>query len=128
MVGLDVSLFLDNSVSDQSLLSVVLSSLGGNSLFGLLSGVLVSDGILSNGDSLMSVLVSVVSSAHSVDTRSFNLFVLLLRVVRSGLDGSIGSVVSLPGGSDLGQSSSVGSDQSGDLSNVLLVFFDLTLD
>ena len=108
LVGLDVSLLLDNSISNESLLSGVLSGLLLNSLLSLLSGMLVSNGILSNGDSLMSVLVSVVSSADSVNASSLNLLVLLEGVVRSSLDGSVGSVVGLPGGVDLGQSSFVG--------------------
>jgi hypothetical protein len=128
LVLLDVSLLLNNSVSDQSLLSVILSSLCLNSLLSLVGGMLVSDGILSNGDSLVSVLVSVVSSANSVNASSLDLLVLLEGVVRSSLDGSVGSVVGLPGGSDCGQSLSVGADSRGNFSDVLLVLLDLTLD
>lgn len=77
----DVSLLLDNSVSNESLLSIVLGGLLTNSLLGLGSGMLVSDGILSNGDSSVFMLMSVISSAHSVDASSLNLLVLLHGVV-----------------------------------------------
>ena len=77
----DVSLLLDNSVSNESLLSIVLGGLLTNSLLGLSSGMLVSDGILSNGDSSVLMLMSVISSAHSVDASSLNLLVLLQGVV-----------------------------------------------
>jgi hypothetical protein len=77
----DVSLLLNNSVSNESLLSIVLGGLLTNSLLGLGGGMLVSDGILSNGDSSVLMLMSVISSAHSVDASSLNLLVLLLGVV-----------------------------------------------
>jgi hypothetical protein len=108
LVSLDVSLLFDNSISNKSLLSGVLSGLLLNSLLSLVGGMSVSNGILSNGDSLMSVLVSVVSSSDSVNASSLNLLVSLEGVVRSSLDGSVGSVVGLPGGGDLGQSGFVG--------------------
>jgi len=77
----NVSLLLDNSVSNESLLSIVLGGLLTNSLLGLSSGMLVSDGILSNGDSSVLMLMSVISSAYSVDASSLNLLVLLHGVV-----------------------------------------------
>ena len=128
LVGLDVSLFLDNSVSDDGLLSGVLSGLLSNSGLGLTGGMLVSDSILSDGDGLVFVLMSVVSSANSVDTGSLNFLVLLKRVVRSSLNGSVGSVVGLPFGNECSVSSFVSGDQSSDFSDVLLVFLDLGLD
>jgi len=128
LVSLDVSLLLDNSVSNNGLLSVVLFSLLLNSDLGLVGSVLMSNGILSNGDSSVFVLVSVVSSANSVDASSLNLLIFLKGVVRSSLNGGVGSVVCLPGGSDLGQSGGVGGDARGDISDVLLVLLDLTLD
>lgn len=124
----DVSLLLDNSVSNKSLLSIVLSGLLTNSLLGLLSGMLVSDGILSNGDSSVLMLMSVISSAHSVDASSLNFLVLLQGVVRSSLSGSVLGIVSLPLFLDLGQGRSVSSNQSGNISNVLLILLDFTLD
>ena len=77
----NVSLLLDNSVSNESLLSIVLGGLLTNSLLGLSSGMLVSNGILSNGDSSVLMLMSVISSAYSVDASSLNLLVLLHGVV-----------------------------------------------
>ena len=127
LVSLDVSLLLDNSISNKSLLSGVLSGLLLNSLLSLMGGMSVSNGILSNGDSLMSVLVSVVSSSDSVNASSLNLLVSLKGVVRSSLDGSVGSVVGLPGGGDLGQSGFVGCDSRGNLRDVLLILLDLAL-
>jgi hypothetical protein len=96
LVGLDVSLFFDNSISNETLLSGVLTGLLSNSVLSLVGGMLVSNSILSNSDSLMSMLVSMVSSADSVNTSSLNLLVSLEGVVRSSLDGSVGSVVGSP--------------------------------
>lgn len=62
-------------------MSIVLGGLLTNSLLGLGRGMLVSDCILSNGDSSVLMLMSVISSAHSVDASSLNLLVLLLGVV-----------------------------------------------
>lgn len=128
LVGLNVSLFLNNSISDNSLLSIVLRRLLSNSGLGCTSSMLVSDSILSDRDGLVFVLMSVVSSANSVDASSLNFLILLKRVVRCGLNGSVGSIVGLPFGNEGGIRSFVSGDQSSNFSDILLVFLDLGLD
>lgn len=128
LVGLNVSLFLDNSVSDNSLLSIVLRRLLSNSGLGCSSSMLVSDSILSDRDGFVFVLMSVVSSANSVDASSLNFLILLKRVVRCGLNGSVGSIVGLPSGNKSGIRSFVSGDQSSYFSDVLFVLLDLGLN